>query len=134
MIENYLKKLDDLILAADEILDVKIFRRSIWDTNLEKIGFYRYRIFFCNGSLLELAERLVEENGTLKTTKYRFHWQNREGQLIKRWDNARHHPGIDTFPYHLHDGSEDNVISHNEISGFEVLSKIIDEVSRKLDQ
>jgi hypothetical protein len=131
MIENYLKKLDDLILAADEILDVKILRRSIWDTDLEKIGFYRYRIFFCDGSLLELAERLVEENGKLKTTKYRFNWQNSEGQLIKRWDNARHHPEVKTFPHHLHDGSEEDVIDHKEISGLEVLSEIIDEIGRK---
>ncbi len=42
MIEKYLKELDDFILAADEISDVKILRRSIWDTELEKIGIYRY--------------------------------------------------------------------------------------------
>jgi hypothetical protein len=130
MIENYLKKLDDIILAADEILDIKILCRSIWDTDLEKIGLYRYRIYFCDGSFLELVERLVEEEGKLSTTKYRFHWQNKEGTLIKRWDNARHHAEIKTFPHHLHDGSEDNVVAHKEITGVKVLTKIIDEISK----
>jgi len=130
MIENYLKKLDDIILATDEIVDVKILRRSIWDTDLEKIGLYRYRICFGDGSLLELVERLVEEKDKLITTKYRFHWQNKEGKLIKRWDNARHHPDIKTFPNHLHDGSEDNVIAHQELSGLEILTTIISEVGK----
>lgn len=52
MIENYLRKLDDLILAADEIIDVKILRRSIWDTDLEKIGLYRYKICWAPSWLL----------------------------------------------------------------------------------
>ena len=130
MIEQYFRELDDFILAADEIADVKILRRSIWDTELEKIGIYRYRIHFFDGSLLELTERLVEEGGILKITKYRFHWQNNEGDIIKRWDNARHHPEIETFPFHLHDGSDDNVICHKEINGLEVISKIIAEIGR----
>ena len=127
MIENYLRKLDDLILAADEIIDVKILRRSIWDTDLEKIDLYRYRIYFSDGSFLEMTERIVEED-QLTTTKYRFHWQNKEGRIIKRWDNARHHPEIKTFPHHLHDGSEDNGIAGKEINGIKVLSKIIHEI------
>ena len=52
MIDNYIKKLDDFILAADEIVDIEIIRRSIWDTELEKIAIYRYRIHFYDGSLV----------------------------------------------------------------------------------
>jgi len=131
MIENYLKKIDDLIFTADEIIDIEIIRRSIWDTDLEKIGIYRYKIFFRDGSLLELTERLVEKKNLITTTKYRFHWQNKEGALLKRWDNAKHHPEIDTFPNHLHDGSEENVIGHKEITGIDVIIKIIKEIVGK---
>jgi hypothetical protein len=130
MLENYLKKIDDIILATDEIVDVKILRRSLWDTDLEKIGLYRYKIYFCDGSLLELVERLVEEKGKLIATKYRFHWQNKDGKLLKRWDNAPHHPEINTFPHHVHDGCEDNVIDHQELSGLDVLTTIIGEISK----
>ncbi|MGD2085878.1 MAG: DUF6516 family protein [Candidatus Aminicenantes bacterium] len=130
MLDEYLKKLDDFILAADEIVDIEILRRSIWDTELEKIAIYRYRIHFYDGSLVELTERLVEEKGELRRTKYRYHWQTKDGALIKRWDNAKHHPGISTFPHHLHDGEEENVVSHKEPEGLEILSLVIEEFTR----
>lgn len=60
MIDSYLKKIDDFILAADEIVDVEVVRRTVWDTDLEKIGIYRYKVYLSDGSLLELTERLVE--------------------------------------------------------------------------
>lgn len=129
MIENYFKELDEFITAADEIIKVEIIRRNIWDTDLEIIGIYRYRILFRDESLLEMTERMVEERDQIKRTKYRFHWQDREGKLIKRWDNARHHPEIDTFPHHLHIGSDENVTSHRVIDGLEILSKIVEEIA-----
>lgn len=131
MIDNYLKELDDFIFTAEEIINVEVVRRSVWDTDLEKIGIYRYRIYLCDGSLLELTERIIEEDGTLKRTKYRYHWQTEEGTLIKRWDNAMHHPEIETFPHHLHDGSNEKVISHEEDSGLNISIMIIEELSKK---
>lgn len=129
MIEQYFQELDEFIIAAEEIIDFKIIRRTIWDTDLEKIGLYRYKVYFRDGSLLEMTERLVEEKGQLQATKYRFHWQNKEGKLTKRWDNARHHPEISTFPHHLHDSSEDHATSHAYCSALEILSKVIKEIN-----
>lgn len=125
MIEDYLREIDELISSAPEVIDVEIVRRSVWDTGLEKVALYRYRLSMSDGSLLELTERLVEEKGTLFIKKYRYHWQNRNGQVIMRWDNAPHHPEIESFPHHLHDGSETNVVRHSEISGLDALSKVI---------
>ncbi len=129
MIEEYLRELDELISASPEVIDVEVIRRSVWDTELEKVALYRYRLKMSNGSLLELTERLVEEKGTLSLKKYRYHWQSHDGQLIKRWDNAPHHPEIDTFPHHLHNASESNVIGHAEISGLDVLRTVISRIS-----
>ena len=125
MIEQYLRELDELISASPEVIDVQIIRRSVWDTELEKVALYRYRLKMSNRSLLELTERLVEEKGTLSIKRYRHHWQSRDGQVIKRWDNAPHHPEIDTFPHHLHDGSESNVIGDGEIAGLNGLRIVI---------
>ena len=125
MIEQYLKELDELISASPAVIDVEIIRRSVWDTELEKIALYRYRLNMSDRSLLELTERLVEEKGTLLIKRYRHHWQNHDGQVIKRWDNAPHHPEIDTFPHHLHDGSESKVIRHGEITGLNALEIVI---------
>jgi hypothetical protein len=131
MLDEYLKELDDFILSADEIIKVEILRREIWDTELEKIAIYRYRIHLKDEAFLELTERLLEESGTLIRTKYRFHWQSKDGTLIKRWDNARHHPEIKTFPHHLHVDSDENVLPQNGVSGLRVLKMVLSEINHK---
>ena len=129
MIENYLKELDNFILATDEISEVNILRRDLWENDLETIGFYRYKIRLNDESVVEFSERLIEEKGQVVVTKYRIHWQDKNGDLLKRWDNAKHQPEISTFPHHLHDGMEDNVVPHTETRGLELLSKILETIS-----
>jgi len=34
--------------------------------------------------------------------KYAYHWTDASGNLICRWDNASHWPGISAFPHHKH--------------------------------
>lgn len=43
---------------------------------------------------------------------YSYHWEHRmvDGG-IHRWDNAPHHQHIVTYPHHLHDGEETNVVA-----------------------
>lgn len=93
------------------------------------MGLFRYRLTLHNGDLLEMFAhfRIVEEE--VQVTKYSFHWQDANGQLRKRWDNATHHPGLSTYPYHIHDGSEQNVLPHEQISAEEVLAIISSKVS-----
>lgn len=33
---------------------------------------------------------------------YSYHWQDKSGKLISRWDNAPHHQQLGTFPHHKH--------------------------------
>jgi len=125
MIERYMNDLDVLISASPSIVDIDIIRRDIRDTGLEKTALFRYRIKLIDESLIEITERILEERGELTTTKYRYHWQTGSGKLIKRWDNAPHHPEIDTFPDHLHDGSEENVKSFRKMNALKILTDII---------
>jgi hypothetical protein len=125
MIERYMNDLDVLISASASIVDIDIIRRDIRDTGLEKTALFRYRIKLIDESLIEITERILEERGGLTTTKYRYHWQTGSGKLIKRWDNAPHHPEIDTFPDHLHDGSKDNVKSFRKMNALDILTDII---------
>ena len=74
-----------------------------------------------NDDLLELTERVEVQAGEIVVIKYRHHWQNQEGVLIKRWDNAPHYPQIASFPHHLHDGLEDNVVAHPPVDALQVL-------------
>jgi hypothetical protein len=127
MIEAYLRRLDELLSVSPLVREVEMVRRSIRDTELEKVLHYRYRVLLTNGDLIEMTERVLEAQGVLEISKYRHHWQNANGVLIKRWDNAPHYPTIDTFPHHLHDGSEAHVVSHPATTGLEVLQEILEE-------
>lgn len=128
MIEDYLRQIDELLSASSAVRDVEIIRRTIRDTEWEKVLHYRYRVFLTDGGLIEMSERLVETRGVVTTTKYRHHWQDGTGRLRKRWDNAPHHPEVATFPDHLHDEAEERVVSHAAVPGFEVLQCILAEV------
>lgn len=129
-LSTYLQELDEFISAAPEIQHVEVLRRSVWDTGMECIAVYRYKLRMSDGSLLELTERLVETQGSVSMTKYRYHWQDQHSRLIKRWDNAPHHRNMKTFPHHVHEGSETNVLSHVEIHGLDVLKLVIAQISR----
>lgn len=41
--------------------------------------------------------------------KYSYHWQDKRGKCLFRWDNAFHHQGTKTFPYHVHVGKKETV-------------------------
>jgi Family of unknown function (DUF6516) len=128
MIEAYLQGIDALLSASPLVRDVEIVRRAIRDTEFEKVLHYRYRVLLANGDFIEMTERVLEAQGRLEVTKYRHHWQDRHSRLLKRWDNAPHYPAIDTFPHHLHDGTEDYVVPHPAITGIEVLQYILETV------
>jgi len=73
----------------------------------EDEGYHRIKCTLANKDILEFAEYVRIVKKRIHIVTYSFHWQNRRGKLIKRWDNVRHHPEIETFPYHVHltDGS-----------------------------
>src|SRR6266571_4320541 len=127
MLEEYLRQIEELLSTSPAVRDVEIVRRTVRDTALEKVLNYRYRVMLADGGFVDMTERVLEVQRTLEMTKYRHHWQDGNGVLIKRWDNAPHYPAIDTFPHHLHDGSEDCVVSHQVITGLEALQCILAE-------
>jgi uncharacterized protein DUF6516 len=134
MIEAYLQGIDALLSASPLVRDVEIVRRSIRDTEFEKVLHYRYRVLLANGDFIEMTERVLEAQGRLEVTKYRHHWQDRHSRLLKRWDNAPHYPAIDTYPHHLHDGAEDSVVHHPAITGLEVLQYILETVEAQQER
>jgi len=77
-------------LGSPKVKRVEQVRREHDATG--RIGFMRYRLTLINDDLLELIERVEVQVGEIVVTKYRHHWQNQEGTLIKRWDNAPYYP------------------------------------------
>ncbi len=65
-------------------------------------GFWKAKITFRNGSELHLFEYITENNG-FNIKKYRYHFQNSDEETVFRYDNAPHHPEIETHPEHKHE-------------------------------
>ena len=50
---------------------------------------------------MHVAEYVVTEPA-LHRPSYRYHLQDAENALVRRWDNAPHYPDLPTFPHHCH--------------------------------
>jgi hypothetical protein len=98
-----------------------------------QMGFMRYRLMLHNGDLLELTERIEVQAGAIVVTKYRHHWQEQAGRLIKRWDNAPHHPHVQSFPHHLHDGAEEQVVEHPPVDALQILHLVLRSIGSSTD-
>jgi len=122
---DYLSHIKALIALNRQVVHWKVVREEAQGD----VGLLRYRLTLRDGGQLEMFERFQVVGGRLQVTKYSFHWQDADGQLRKRWDNAAHHPEVPTRPYHVHDGAEANVLPHGLISAEEVLAIIAEEAA-----
>ncbi|MEN8217328.1 MAG: DUF6516 family protein [Pseudomonadota bacterium] len=79
--------------------------------------------------LAEFVEYVNEVDGNIHLSKYSFHWQDAQGKLKQRWDNAPHHPELPNFPHHVHnqDRSVHGVITVPDIF------YIIDQIEKAYD-
>lgn len=55
-----------------------------------------------NASILEVAIFATELNNTISIEKYRFHYMDKQGQMLFRYDNAPHHRELPMYPHHKH--------------------------------
>ena len=83
-------------------------------------------IFFKDKSTLYFRQIVV---GGSKF-KYAYHWENKNGDLICRWDNAPHWPDIKTYPHHKHVIVGSKVIV--EKSGGGDLEAVLQEISHNV--
>jgi hypothetical protein len=63
-------------------------------------GFIEGKITFIDGSILDFGE--VKNVKQQPKMKYRYHYMDKDKNLIFRYDNAAHHKEIATFPHHKH--------------------------------
>lgn len=122
---DYLGHIKALIALNRQVVHWEVIREEAQGD----VGLFRYRLTLRDGGLLEMFERFRIVKERLQVTKYSFHWQDADGQLYRRWDNAAHHPEILTHPHHVHDGMEVNVLPHGPISAEEVLAIIAAEAA-----
>ena len=61
----------------------------------------RIRLRFYNGYLLELNESITFE-GEVRHLRHRYHFQDKEKNLVFRYDNTPHFQNLKSFPHHKH--------------------------------
>lgn len=82
----------------------------------------RGRLLLINGYVFEFMEYIQGE----KRLKYRFHLVDVDGNLLFRYDNAKHHPELEGYPHHLH--LPDRIESSKETSFPQVFKEVIKSV------
>ena len=90
----------------------------------------KIKLIFFDKSNAELFEFVTIAAEGLKLLKYSFHWQDSDGKLLCRWDNAPHHPEILNAPHHKHnsDGTITGVSKPLDIFG------VLEEINRILNK
>lgn len=121
---DYIEQIRTLIVSNQQVVSWAIAREEAQGDR----GMFRYRLTLQDGSFLELFEFFIVTEAEVQVTKYSFHWQNSDGQLRKRWDNAAHHREISTYPNHVHDKTEENVLPHQPINTEELLAIVTREI------
>ena len=119
---DYLNTIKAFIVLTPQIVRWEIIREEAQGD----IGLFRYRLTLHDGSLLEMFELFAVADLAVRVQKYSFHWQTENGGLIKRWDNAAHHPEVVTHPYHIHDGAELNVLPSQPMDVEAVIAIIVE--------
>jgi len=106
-ISDHFDAIESRLIASPAVVEFNILIQEIMPDD----GKIRIRATLVDGGLLELFEYVVQVGEGLELRKYRFHWQNAGGKLLRRWDNAPHYPDLPNAPHHVHlaDGSVEPV-------------------------
>lgn len=123
--DEYLNAIHRFLIESALVAHYTVIRQRLSSQE----GFLRVRIVLSNGDFLEAAEFFHATPDGVRIKDYRHQWMDGERtQLRKRWDSKPHYPHLANFPYHCHDGSEDNVTPSERLSIRDVLMNIQNEI------
>ena len=122
LVGKYLHNITETVAELAEI--GLIFSYEITaDLRTKKIGLIKGIISFADYSKLFFKE-YVDLRYKIEKDTYSFHYQDRNGLMIFRYDNALHKP---SFGFTEHKHIKDEVVKANVPNIREVLEEIIDE-------
>jgi hypothetical protein len=117
-LHDYLRQVREAI-AASAGVRVERHREELFTATRANL---RIRLRLPDDSFLEISEALVVEEGALTWLSYRYHWQDASGRVILRYDNAPHHPEVQSFPHHKH--VEETVVASDRPTLPDLLAEI----------
>ncbi|MFQ5629757.1 MAG: DUF6516 family protein [bacterium] len=119
---KYLQQLEQKLRNWNYTTEITIVReKRLADIDA---GYIRIRARLKNDNLLEISEYVVASENDIIRESYSFHWQDSDGKLIYRWDNAPHHPQVATFPHQVHSQTESNIAATEIMSLDRVIKRI----------
>jgi hypothetical protein len=118
LITEYFQKIESQIAECVHIIETSLLK----DKRSLHIGIIEGELTFADESVLHFIE-FVNVKETVEVYKYSYHYQDRNGNLIFRYDMAPHHREVETFPHHKH-------IYSDKVMGTSapVLAKVLDEI------
>ncbi len=125
-IASYFDEIEARFIASPAITTFQILRRDVSDID----GIFRVKAKLIDASQGEFFENVIETNSEIKIRKYSFHWQDQDGKLIKRWDNAAHYKEFSST-HHVHwaDGTVSEI--SNPLNILQVILEIEVELANK---
>ncbi len=109
-----------------EILEgfAHIIKRVESSATVEKYGFkfFKMKLRLIDGSSLRIWEKMLEN--TLQ--RYSYYWLDELDNQIIGWDNAPHHPDIETFPDH-------KPVSGNSLASKDKLVDVLKYIANRLE-
>lgn len=97
LIDEYFSYIEGVVANTPTALSTELTK----DKRSPYIGFIEGRFYFHDGSLLQFVE-FVNVKIVVERYKYSYHYQDKAGQLVFRYDMAPHLHEIATFPHHKH--------------------------------
>ncbi|OFY30477.1 MAG: hypothetical protein A2275_12600 [Bacteroidetes bacterium RIFOXYA12_FULL_35_11] len=97
MIFKYFDKVKTNIDNYSHIIENYQLNEKVYS---EERGFIEGEIMFIDDSRLDFAE--VKDIEINQKIKYHYHYMDTDNNMIFRYDNAKHHKDIKSFPHHKH--------------------------------
>jgi hypothetical protein len=126
-VAGYLKKVREVIDSTPYVLS-----RSLEFEDRGGIALIlRGKLVFDDLSELHIREYALFLGKAVKIA-YSYHYQDKKANLIFRYDNAEHHPEVETYPHHKHI-PEGSPISSREVNLDEVILEVCNQLMKKKD-
>jgi len=120
VIQRFVENIEKTIASSSIVLSSDV--QKYFGPALETV-YLKGRLLIIDSSILEIAIFATESGKTVSIEKYRLHYMNSTGQMLFRYDNAHHHPEIDSYPHHKH--TSDRILP----SSMPTLKDILNEIS-----
>lgn len=94
---DYFRQFQETTLAVPHVIQSNL----AFDEISESECYIRGALTLIWGFQLHVAEYTITEPD-IQRLKYRYHLQTMQNEFVCRWDNAPHHPEVETHLHHWH--------------------------------